>query len=109
MGIPGAMRLYQLLCDVMHPARGSVHYLLTKDLAAGTTHVLADTDDAQIAPFVKTHRRTLVKLIEPGFTPSLLILRVLHQFKIFPAMPRLRSIDFTGLPIWARIEKAQRR
>jgi hypothetical protein len=102
-GIQGAGSLYSELCQVGHPARGSLSYLYAPN-SDGAFHIDAARDGRAIREVIERYRPVFRDLPSVAFNPGLLILRVLVKFKRFPVHQELKRFDYQGAKAWKVIE-----
>lgn len=98
----GPAKLYAELCQIGHPARGSLSWMYVN--VEGGFRVEADRDASAIAEIVARHRDELHLLPSLAFNPGLFVLRVLVKFGLFPRIPELRDFSFQGAKGWAKIK-----
>jgi len=98
----GPAKLYAELCQIGHPARGSLSWTYVD--VEGGFRVDADRDGPAIAEIVARHRDELHLLPSLAFNPGLFVLRVLVKFGLFPRIPELRDFSFQGARGWDRIK-----
>lgn len=98
----GPAKLYAELCQIGHPARGSLSWTYVD--VAGGFRVAADRDGPAIAEIVARHRDELHLLPSLAFNPGLFVLRVLVKFDLFPRIPELRNFSFQEARGWERIK-----
>jgi hypothetical protein len=84
-GLPRIHDLYLRLCDVMHPAAGSIAYQLAGDRGSSDEmqyrHDLT-TVALHIESIITEYRDAMWGLVHLSFDPGLITLQVLHRFKL---------------------------
>lgn len=104
MKIEGANELYSELCEIVHPAAMSVHVFLEYSGAIGKFN--RETEKRYIEVLAKRCQSIFGGVLMANFNPPILILKVLHQFDLFPPVKALRRHNLSNIPIWREIEKA---
>ena len=97
----GPATLYAELCQIGHPARGSLSWMY--EGVEGGFRVGLDRDAEAMAELVRRHRDGLRSLPSLAFNPGLLVLRALVRFGLFPKLPELRDFSFQGARAWDTI------
>lgn len=98
----GPASLYAELCQIGHPARGSLSWMYSQ--VDGGFRLDPDRDAQAIAEIVDRHRDELHLLPSLAFNPGLFIHRVLVKFGLFPRLPELRGFGFQGARGWQAIK-----
>lgn len=98
----GPARLYADLCQIGHPARGSLSWMYAK--VEGGFRIDPDRDAETIEALVGQHRDELRALPSLALNPGLLVLRALVRFGLFPKLPELRDFSFQGAKAWDRMK-----
>lgn len=98
----GPTKLYAELCQIGHPARGSLSWMYA-DIEGGFRIDLG-RDAKAIADIVAKHQDQLHLLPSLAFNPGLLTLRVLVKFGLFPRVPELKDFSFQGARGWDHIK-----
>lgn len=104
MKIVGVAQLYAELCELVHPAAGSVLSMIT-ETEDGWKIVPANQNEFLINMVVEK-RRVLSEVLWAAFNPPLLTLRVLHKFGIFRQINALRKYNFDTIADWQKIVAA---
>lgn len=101
MQIPGVNEFYAQLCEIVHPAEGSVSVSFISEGGAW----LADLDnEGRVLKMMLDQRRTtLAGVLVASFNAPLLTLRTLQSFGLFKKLPSLRKYRFDNIPEWNRI------
>lgn len=94
----GPAKLYAELCQIGHPARGSLSWMY--EGVTGGFRIGLDRDAEAIQKLVRQHREGLWSLPSLAFNPGLLVLRALVRFGLFPKLPELRDFAFQGAKAW---------
>ncbi|MFB9978182.1 hypothetical protein ACFSQQ_16560 [Mesorhizobium kowhaii] len=106
MKISEAKNLYSELCSIVHPAADSVSMLFSSD---GDFFTASPNHEKRILEHsVAKSRGVLSDVLMASCNPPLLILKVLHKFKLFTPLHSLNSYSFDNITIWPKIEKALR-
>jgi hypothetical protein len=105
--MPDALPYYRRLCGITHPSNASIEYLYQDKTKEGGPFKLAASNDAAsidriCAEFLRGLRTSLMM----SCNPPLLILRVLHKFKVHPKLPPLKRLDWTAIKGWSDIERS---
>lgn len=100
----GPVKLYAELCEIGHPARGSLSWMYAP--IDGGFRIDSGRDASKIAEIVVKHRIGLETLPSIAFNPGLMVLRVLVKFGLFPLLPELRNFSFQGARGWDKIKLA---
>jgi len=98
----GPTKLYAELCQIGHPARGSLSWMYA-DIDGGF-RIDPDRDAEAIRGIVERHVDELHMLPSLAFNPGLFILRVLVKFGLFPHVPELEDFSFQGAKGWDDIK-----
>lgn len=107
--MPDALSYYRRLCGITHPSNASIEYLYQDNTENGGPFRLTASNDADsIAQVCSEFPRALRTSMMMSCNPCLLILRVLHKFKVHPKLPFLKQIDWTAIKGWPDIERSLR-
>ena len=102
--IPKVAGPYHQLCSVCHPSRGSIEYFF--DIVPGRSLKLSPAKDAAaIAALCADYPDALLQALYGHCISPLLILRVLHKFKIHPQIKVLKKIDWKHLEMAAEVDR----
>ncbi len=102
--IPNVTELYQRLCSICHPSNASINYFF--DVNPGSSFKLSPRNDAAtIDVLFAEYPDALFQAIQAHCIPPLLILRILHKFKIHPQIAILNLIDWKQIEMAAEIER----
>jgi hypothetical protein len=102
--IPKVANLYHQLCSVCHPSSASIDYFFDFDSSLGVKLSLAK-DTATMDAVIAEYPDALHEAVVLHCTFPLLILRVLHKFKIHPKIQTLKNIDWKRIEFAAEIER----
>jgi hypothetical protein len=99
--MPDALHYYRRLCGITHPSSASIEYLYQDRIRERGAFKLAASNDAPAidgicAEFPKGLRTSMMM----SCNPPLLILRVLHKFKVHPRLPAFKRVDRTAIKGW---------
>jgi hypothetical protein len=106
MSISGVAALYSELCEIVHPAAASVLTLIEEDVNGWRISRSAQVQ--RMSLMANDARLTLSNVLMACYNAPLLILRVLHKFKIFQPIDSLRKYNFDQIKDWPKISAALR-
>jgi len=103
-GVPTIVEFYRKICGVTHPSSSSIDYLYV----VTPTGLRLDTGRNVIAVegFCNEFPDVLPESLMYACNAALLILRVLHKFRMHPQLPELKRLKWSGIPAWTIIEKS---
>ena len=104
--IPDVDKLYHRLCAICHPSSASVEYFNEPTPGnIGTFRVSQTRDKTAISRLIVEFPDALQHALMMHSNPPLLILRVLHAFKVHPQLKALRKYDLKQIRGGAEIER----
>jgi hypothetical protein len=103
--IPKVAGLYRQLCSVCHPSSASIEYFFEVIPSSSSLKLSPAKDAAAIAAVIAEYPDALHQALTLHCTSPLLILRVLHKFKIHPQIKFLKKIDWKRIEFAAEIER----
>jgi hypothetical protein len=102
--VPKIVEFYHRICSVMHPSSSSIDYLYD----VGETGLRLDVrrNGIEIDRLCNEFRDVLGDSLVFACNPALLILRVLHKFRMHPQLSELKKLKWSTIPAWETIEKS---
>jgi len=104
--IPDVESLYHRLCSICHPSSASIDYFNEPSPdKRGGFKISPTRDMAAISSFSAEFPNALQHALMMHSNPPLLILRVLHTFKVHPQLKALRKYDLKQINGGSEIER----
>jgi hypothetical protein len=105
--MPDALHYYRRLCGITHPSSASIEYLYEDRVRGrGAFKLTASNDAAAIDGISEEFPKGLQTSMMMSCNPPLLILRVLHKFKVHPKLLPLKQVEWTAIKGWQDIERS---
>lgn len=105
--IPDVVKLYQRLCSITHPSADSINFLFDQDREGNEKlRLKLDNDIKFIQELLDEFPNALATAVMMSSTSPMLVLKVLHKFRIHPKLPIMKKLTWEKIPAWPRIEKA---
>jgi hypothetical protein len=106
--LPGAVSLYHRLCAIVHPSNASIDWLFDLDEEGDRRMKLAANDAGRIAALCDEFPEVADVTLQMTYNSALLILHVLHKFRLHPKIPELRKLDWSQVKAGREIERLLR-
>ena len=103
-GMSEALALYGELCQLSHPAADSVAYFFSPVDDGPGFGIDPSRDRDKIDEVVDRYQGLFESFLSVALNPILLSIGVFHRFDLFPKIPELQKMNFSGIPLWAKIE-----
>jgi hypothetical protein len=103
--LPDAVSLYHRLCAIVHPSNASIDWLFDLDAEGDRRMKLAANDAGKIAALCDEFPEVADVTLQRTCNSALLILRVLHKFRLHPKIPELRKLDWSQVRAGREIER----
>ncbi|QIO36958.1 hypothetical protein [Bradyrhizobium sp. 1(2017)] len=101
--IPNVEALYHKLCGVCHPSSASIDYFNVP--TDGGFKVSLDQDGSAIAKLCEEHPDALQDILMMHCNPPLMVLKVLHVFKVHPTIKALRPFALENIKSGNEIQR----
>jgi hypothetical protein len=106
--IPNVEGLYHRLCSICHPSSASLGYFnegVVQDGARRGVTLSLSPDAAAISALCEEYPNALRDILMMHCNPPLMILKVLHVFKVHPQLKLLREFDLKKIKAGPEIER----
>jgi hypothetical protein len=103
-GVPKIVEFYHRICGLTHPSSSSIDYLY--DVRETGLRLDVGRDGIEIDRLCNEFRDVLPDSLVFACNPALLILKVLHKFRMHPQLSELKKVKWSAIPAWVTIEKS---
>jgi hypothetical protein len=105
--IPNVERLYHELCGICHPSSASIDYfnVPTPQSSSGGFKISPGRDSSAIAKLCEEHPDALQDILMMHCNAPLMVLKVLHVFKVHPPIKALRSFALENIKSGSEIQR----
>lgn len=101
LNVNGVKVLYSELCELVHPAAGSV---LTWFIKEGDHFVTnSSTQSSQVNLKANSAMPVLSEVLMAAYNPPIATLKVLRKFGLFRQIDALRKYKLDEMPVWRKI------
>lgn len=104
-GLSDALIIYRKLSHLTHPSSGTVSIFIEEANNSEWSLVLrTPSARSYVDDFLTTHPDFVSRTLEMALNPPLMVLKILHKFRVFPAIHQLRDVSWRNA-VWEQVEE----